>query len=192
MGCYKDIDECWLDRLQKGETEAFSLLYDRYSRLIYTLAYKYLQSKEDAEDAVQYTFMRVWEQRSRLDFTKGVRSLLYTILKNHILNLYRHEQLKSEKVNELSLDEQIDDSAIVAFEKRDFSLFLNHAIATLPPQKRKICQLKIDEGLTNQEIADQMSLSVYTVKSHYTTTIKKLRNMVSRLAFVYFFFYLCQ
>ncbi len=181
MGIYKDIDEYWLGRLQKGETEAFSFLFDHYSKLIYALAYKYLRSKEDAEDAVQYTFMKIWEQREKLDFSKGVRSLLYTILKNYILNLYRHQQSISKGQESLYINEIVDDSAILAFEKKDFSFFLNHAISSLPPQKRKICQLKIDAGLTNQEIAEQMNLSVCTVKSHYNTTIKMLRNVVSRL-----------
>lgn len=101
-------------------------------------------------------------------------------MKNYVLNLYRYEQLVYGKVDESFLDGQVLIWLLLHLRREIFLCFFNHAIAALSLQKCKICQLKIDKESINQEIADQISLSVYTVKCHYTT-FKKLRNSETRL-----------
>ena len=71
------------------------------SPFVMPLAYRYLKSGPEAEDAVQHTFMRLWEQRETFDFSEGLRSLLFTILKNYILNELRHQRIVLEKHEEL-------------------------------------------------------------------------------------------
>src|SRR5574344_1206682 len=73
-------------RLKHNDNRMFEQIFDQYNRLLYVLAYRYLKSNDEAEDAVQYTFMKLWEQRDNIDSEKSVKSLLVTILKNHILN----------------------------------------------------------------------------------------------------------
>lgn len=137
---------------------------------------------EEAEDAVQYTFMKLWEQRERFDFQSGIRSLLFTILKNYILNELRHRNLVFEKHYEMAQkDEEADDGFLKDFEDKDFREHLRAAIGKLPPQKQRICRLKIEKGLSNQEIADEMHITVPTVKSHYTQAIKILRAEIESL-----------
>ena len=140
--------------------------------MLYALAYRYLKSGEEAEDAVQYTFMKLREQRSDFEFQSGIRSLLFTILKNYIMNELRHRQIVFEKHY---------DSFLKNFEDKDFREHLRTTIGKLPPQKQKICRLKIEKGLSNQEIADEMHITVPTVKSHYTQAIKILRAEIESL-----------
>ncbi len=173
---YLDLDVQLCMALQKGDEDAFSRVFDQYNRLFYALAYRFLKSREEAEDAVQYTFMKLWEERTRLDFRSGVRSLLYTILKNHVLNELRHRNLVYEK-NYLMAQEidDTDDGFLKAYEERNMQEQLIIAINKLPAQKSIICMMKLNSGLSNQEIADQMQITVATVKSHYTQAIKMLR-----------------
>ena len=56
-----------------------------------------------AEDAVQYSFMRLWETRTQIDVEQGVEPYLYGILKNHLLNTYKFHQLTLEKKEEIIL-----------------------------------------------------------------------------------------
>lgn len=70
---------------------------------------------------------------------------------------------------------------LTQFENGELGKFLRVAIDKLPPQKQKICLLKIEYGLSNQEIADRMGITVPTVKSHYTQAIKALRNEIESL-----------
>lgn len=184
----KDIDDYWLKGLMEGDRKAYSYLFTRYSRLIYTLAYRYMQSREDAEDVVQYTFLKVWEQREILDFSKGVRSLLYTIMYHHVLDMLKHRQVVENGKDFLKLNESVEDVSIWTFECRDLCNCLNRAISSMPSQKKKICKLKFYNELTNQEIAEALHISECTVKSHYTSILKSLRILVKRWGYTLFLF----
>lgn len=176
MSIYLDFDARLCMELQQGKEEAFAKAFGQYNRLLYALAYRFLKSDEEVEDAVQFTFMKLWEDRKRLDFRSGVRSLLYTIMKNYVLNELRHRNIVYEKNYLLALEaEKTSDGFLDAYEERNLREHLMAAINKLPPQKSMICMLKVKKGLTNQEIADRMHITVATVKSHYTQAVKILR-----------------
>lgn len=176
-----DNDEL-LRKLSEGNESAFASIFDQYHRLLYSLAYRYFKSTANAEDAVQYTFMRLWEQHATFDYSSGVRSLLFTILKNYILNELRHQKIVYEKEYEIVQNNNYSDSNFTdLLEDNDFKWHLHEVIQQLPPQQRQICLLKMDQGLTNQEIADKMQISIPTVKSHYTQALKYLRLRINKL-----------
>ena len=183
MNQYPDFDAKLYDDLRRGKEYAFAAVFDRYNRLLYTIAYRFLKSEEEAEDAVQHLFMKLWEQRETFSFESGIRSLLFTILKNYILNELRHRSLVFEKLYEISQqkDEEGGEDFLTRFEQSELKKSLRVAIDKLPPQKQKICLLKIEYGLSNQEIADKMGITVPTVKSHYTQAIKSLRSEIESL-----------
>lgn len=184
MNQYPDFDQKLYDDLRRGKEYAFAAVFERYNRLLYTIAYRFLKSEEEAEDATQYLFMKLWEQRTNFSFESGVfRSLLFTILKNYILNELRHRSLVFEKLYEMAqqVNDEDEDDFLTQFENGELGKFLRVAIDKLPPQKQKICLLKIEYGLSNQEIADRMGITVPTVKSHYTQAIKALRNEIESL-----------
>ena len=124
MNQYPDFDQKLYDDLRRGKEYAFAAVFERYNRLLYTIAYRFLKSEEEAED---------------------------------------------------------EDDFLTQFENGELGKFLRVAIDKLPPQKQKICLLKIEYGLSNQEIADRMGITVPTVKSHYTQAIKALRNEIESL-----------
>ena len=181
MNQYPDFDQKLYDDLRRGKEYAFAAVFERYNRLLYTIAYRFLKSEEEAEDAIQYLFMKLWEQRTNFSFESGIRSLLFTILKNYILNELRHRSLVFEKLYEMAQQVNDEDDFLTQFENGELGKFLRVAIDKLPPQKQKICLLKIEYGLCNQEIADRMGITVPTVKSHYTQAIKALRNEIESL-----------
>lgn len=73
MNQFLDFDQKLYAELRKGSEHAFVTVFERYNRLLYALAYRYFKSGEEAEDAVQYTFMKLWEQRSSFEFQSGIR-----------------------------------------------------------------------------------------------------------------------
>ena len=186
------IDYELLLQLKDGNEKAFSVVFDTYHRYLYVLASRYLMSESYAEDAVQYTFMRLWEGRETFDYKTGIKNLLFTILKNYILNEIRHNNLVIQKNYELAqLTEEIETDLLKELENADFRSHLYRLIDQLAPQKREVCMLKIQQGLSNQEVADAMHISVPTVKSHYTQVIKLLRSQLDKiiivvLAIIYF------
>ncbi|MFA6572394.1 MAG: RNA polymerase sigma-70 factor [Bacteroidota bacterium] len=182
---YIHIDYKLLMQLRDGNEKAFSVVFDTYHRYLYVLASRYLMSDSYAEDAVQYTFMRLWEGRETFDYKTGIKNLLFTILKNYILNEIRHNNLVIKKNYELAqLTEEMETDFLHELEDADFKSHLYKLIEQLPPQKREVCLLKIQQGLSNQEVADTMNISVPTVKSHYTQVIKLLRSQLDKIIMI--------
>ena len=179
------IDYEVLMQLRNGNEKAFSAVFDTYHRYLYVLACRYLMSDSYAEDAVQHTFMRLWEGRETFDYKTGIKNLLFTILKNYILNEIRHNNLVIQKNYELAqFNEEMEAGFLHNLEDADFKTHLYKLIEQLPPQKREVCLLKIQQGLTNQEVADAMNISIPTVKSHYTQVIKLLRSQMDKLLMI--------
>jgi len=179
------IDYEVLMQLRDGNEKAFSAVFDTYHRYLYVLACRYLMSDSYAEDAVQHTFMRLWEGRETFDYKTGIKNLLFTILKNYMLNEIRHNNLVIQKNYELAqFNEEMEAGFLHNLEDADFKTHLYKLIEQLPPQKREVCLLKIQQGLTNQEVADAMNISIPTVKSHYTQVIKLLRSQLNKLIMI--------
>jgi len=182
---YINIESELLFKLRDGNEKAFSVVYDTYHRYLYVLACRYLMSENYAEDAVQYTFMRLWEGRETFDYKSGIKNLLFTILKNYILNEIRHNNMAIQKNYELAqLLEEKETNFLPKLEDADFKTHFYRLIDQLPPQKREVCLLKIQKEMTNQEVAYTMNISVPTVKSHYTQVIKLLRTQLDKIVIV--------
>jgi len=179
------IDYEVLMQLRDGNEKAFAAVFETYHRYLYVLACRYLMSDSYAEDAVQHTFMRLWEGRETFDYKTGMKNLLFTILKNYILNEIRHNNLVIQKNYELAqFNEEMEASFLHNLEDADFKTHLYKLIEQLPPQKKEVCLLKIQQGLTNQEVAEAMNISIPTVKSHYTQVIKLLRSQMDKLLMI--------
>lgn len=181
------IDYELLMQLRDGSEKAFSMVFGVYHRYLYVLACRYLMSENYAEDAVQYSFMRLWEERESFDYTKGIKNLLFTILKNYVLNEIRHNNLVLQKNYELAqFNEEMETDFLHDLEDADFKYHLYKLIDQLSPQKREVCLLKIQQGMSNQEVAETMNISIPTVKSHYTQVIKLLRTQIDKIMLIAF------
>lgn len=189
-------DEELFARVEQGDEEAFTLIYNKYHKLLYVLSYRYLMNAEMAEDAVQHVFTRLWEFRSELRVGVSLKNYLFTMTKNHILNIIRNENNALTKNYEMAQAAPgIEDNLIENLEKKELMSLFYKALDKLPPQKRDICLMKVRDELTNQEIADKLKLSINTIKTHYSDALKLLRvslgKMLIIVTFVTLLKYLC-
>jgi RNA polymerase sigma-70 factor (ECF subfamily) len=176
-----EIDKYILDKLHNGDYEAFDMVFDKYHRYLYVIAYRYFKDESAAEDAVQYVFMRLWENKNIFDYRQGIKNLLFTILKNYVLNEIRHNNLAVQKHYEMAQKQETVTEFLQEVEKRDTKKYLYELIKKLPLQKRIVCMLKINKDLSNEEVAKKMKISVNTVKSHYQSALKTLRMQLNNL-----------
>lgn len=189
-------DDKLFARISQGDEEAFTIVYNKYHKLIYVLAYRYLMSVEMAEDVVQHVFTRLWEYRSELCVNISLKNYLFTMTKNHVLNLIRNENNALIKNYEIvQAIPTYEDDLIEKLEEKEMMSLFYQAVELLPPQKREICLMKIKEELSNQEIADKLKLSINTVKTHYSEALKLLRLHLGKMliitTFVTLMRYLC-
>lgn len=173
-------DEQLFARVNQGSEQAFELVYEKYHKLLYVLAYRYLMDKDRAEDAVQNVFVKLWEYRERLNIGISLRNFLFTMTKNHVLNVIRDENTALEKQYELAqCASEYDDDLVEKLEKRERMALFYEAVDKLPPQKKAICRMKVEEELSTKEIAERMNLSVNTIKTHYAEALKAIRQQLA-------------
>lgn len=184
-------DEYLLSLLGKGDEQAFTIIYQRYHKLLYVVAYKYLKNDCSAKDSVQQIFYRLWESRSVLIINMNLRNYLYAMLKNHLLNEIRNNYMAMEKNYELAQEKvEYEDDLLDNIEKKEIEEQLYQAINGLPEQKKQVCLYKLRGNLSNLEIANKMGISVPTVKTHYAQAVKMLREHFNKFLFMICSFWL--
>jgi RNA polymerase sigma-70 factor (family 1) len=167
------------ERLRDSDHAAFDNLYATYSDLLLDVAYRYLKNKAAAEDAVHETFVKLWIHREELDPKQGVRNYLFKCMKFHVLNLIRHHKLSLVKQYEISFHtsgNHRDPESTVVFN--DYKRAIDRAIDKLSAQKKNIFKLRSVEGLSNEEVAQKLGLSINTVKFQYSQASKVLKSFL--------------
>lgn len=181
-------DEQLFNLIEGGDKMAFTEAYNKYHRLLYSVSYRYLMDREKAEEAVQYVFVRLWEYRSDLNIGISLKNYLFTMTKNYVLNVIRNENTAIEKQYELAQrTSEFEDDFVEKLEKRERMDIFYKALDKLPEQKREICLLKVREELSNKEIAERMNLSVNTIKTHYSESLKLLRIYLKKMLMIILF-----
>ncbi len=165
-----EITQELLDDLRAGKSEAYEQLYNQYYESVYTLTYGILQNYDDAQDAVQQTFIHVFRKLSTLKSDGNFSSWLMKIANNEALMLLRKRKnipVPDEDI-ELQVPEQsIDEPTLPATmaERRDTAERLRRIIEALPYEQRETLVLYYYHQQKITEIAAIMGCSESTTKS---------------------------
>lgn len=144
-----------------------------------SFAFQYLKDRNLSEDVVQEAFVKLWDKYSQFDQFYKVKAFLYITVRNGSIN-----QLNSIKVVDkyynTTKDNPIEKDADFEMQiiENEVNMLLYKAIETLPSQTQKIIKLSI-ENKKNQEIADQLNISIDTVKTLKKRAYKALREELS-------------
>lgn len=163
-------------RLQKGDLEAFDLLYEKYARKLYAFSLKYLKSVEETEELVQSVFLKVWENQQNLKTDTSFRSYLFTIAYNEICNLFRRRKYQQKFISETAAETR--KSFEVPGDQIDYKFVLQQVELILArlPEKQKIIFIKSRiEGKSSKEIASEHGLSPGTVDNYISESLKFIR-----------------
>jgi RNA polymerase sigma-70 factor (ECF subfamily) len=171
----KDDNEL-LALIQDGSNQAFALLVERHTERFYRLAYRYVQSKEAAEDMVQDAFLKLWEDPHRWQADKNTKftTWFYRVVVNLCLDWQKKKQPLALNEDMPIMDER--ESADEAMQRKQQQIALEGAIAALPERQRTAINLCYDEGLSNQDAADVMAINLKALQSlvmRAKTTLKE-------------------
>ena len=177
---YRNLEDQELVTLLKtGDKIAFTVIYERYVRVLYTLVVRYVKNREDTLDILQVTFEKLWMLKEELIPSMSIKSYLYTMTKNAVLNYVRNQN--NALIHNYKIVQQrgeIEDDIYLQAEQRGEIQELFAAINQLPEQQKKVAQYRC-EGFSNKEIAQMMGLSLNTVNSHYSQCLKNLKKKLS-------------
>lgn len=166
-----------------GDEAAFKALYHRYGPLLLPTVSGIIKSESLARDVVQEVFLRVWLNRDMLEEIQSPKAWLFRI---SYYQAYTHLRKKGvyDKHQEKFAYEQpgVTSEDIVEFsiQARDTGRLIKEAISALSPQERKIYILSREKDMKIAEIAEQLDLSVQTVKNTLYRALKSIRAYLSR------------
>jgi RNA polymerase sigma-70 factor, ECF subfamily len=171
-------DEDLMPLIEVGDAEAFAALYDRHGRMAYTLAYRMMGEKQEAEDVVQEAFIKVWRSAGGYRVGRGsVRTWILSIVHNRGIDQIRSHARRGRMQDKVEASAPTSEPSEAFAEtwrnsQRDQ---VREALNTLPQEQLKILELAYFSGYTHVEIAERLDLPLGTVKGRMRLGLQKVR-----------------
>src|SRR2546421_2238422 len=171
-----DADEhAWADRIRAGDIDAFEALYRTYWQRLYAFAFRYVQTKEDAEEVTQEVFFRIWRGRAQWMPAGAVRNYLYLAVRNAARDrLERAAVARRWRVGQVARAAEIQSE----LEAADLVATVQRALAELPPKRSAVCKLRLIDELSYAQIADRLGICEKTVETQIARGLKFLRDRI--------------
>jgi RNA polymerase sigma-70 factor (ECF subfamily) len=173
-------DKRLLSAIADGDDEALKLFYSVYSNLVYSIAYRILSNRHDAEDCLQQAFVRVWKSAADYNPLQAEPiTWLSFIARNAAIDLLRKRSRGPVLLSDLDTppSEPIHTAASEASLERDNITF---CMAALSSEQREALSLAYNQGCTQSEIAAAMRIPLGNVKNHLRRGLLKFRQLYSR------------
>jgi len=172
-------DDVLAARVRFGEREALDALFLRYYPTLLTYLTYQLRDEAAAEDIIQTVFLQLWERRANFRPERGVRTYLFGAARHRMLNAIRGEQRAARYTGTFTRDAgEVAESPDAEVERHDLQARVRDALATLSPRSREALALVREQGLSYQEAADVMGVSVNTIKTQLNRAILMLRRLI--------------
>lgn len=167
-----------LSELSKGNVIAFRLIFDSHRRNIYNNALKLTKSSELAKEIVQDVFMVIWERRLSMPDVENLAAYIRIMARNRAFKELKRLAQVSEFTQTLPSDVHVDPVAEQVLLKDTMGV-LKKAIQQLPQRQRSVYELCYLKGLKYHEAAEELNISVFTVKSHMQQALFSVRRFIS-------------
>jgi len=181
-------DDSMLQRAVSGDMEAFETLIRSYEKLIYNITYRMLGNPDDARDASQEVFIKIYKNLSKCANMKAFKSWVYTVTNNTCIDEIRKRKNKTadsldamirtedgEMEKQFPADELTPEERLLRKESRES---LKKAIMQLSPEHRSLIVLRDIRGLSYSELAEATGASLGTVKSRLSRARNQLCQIV--------------
>lgn len=171
-----------LHLLKSGDRNAFTELYSRYWKKMFTVAAGKTGQPEEAEEIVQDIFISLWHRRDSIHITTTLAAYLAVSVKYRVIKLlakrYRQQRFTDHALEAISSEWK---SAQDALELEELRSRLELLVAGLPEKCRLVYRMSRDEGLSQKEIAANYGISEKTVEAHIGKALKTLRTGLGQL-----------
>lgn len=174
-------DNEWVRRLNLGDQKAFEEIYKCYYPQLFHFLKRYLDGDEVIEDTIQQVFFKIWKKREKVEARGTLKSYLFTSVRNQALKQIQ----KDKKIHHKS--DLIHENSVVNFNNPENSIELKElneaymeAVGRLPEKRKHIFLMHRQDQLTYKEIAAILNISVKTVETQISRSLKYLTNSLSR------------
>lgn len=172
-------EEQLVSLIRKGDQQAFSYLYDKYSKALLGIIMVYSESQEEAEDVLQVCFVKIWNNFSQ--YTEG-KGRLYTwmlnIARNAAIDNTRSKLHKNNTKNQSIDDNIIHLNKTYHYNENYDHIGLNNILNKLKEEHRNMIRMAYFEGYTHEELSKELNMPLGTVKTKIRQAIISLRELM--------------
>lgn len=177
------------EKLLEKKFEAFFMYY---FPKVKNFASKLMKSEDDAEDVAQEIFLKLWNSPDLWNKdTMVLDNYLYKMTKNKVIDLMRQRYNESQHLVHDLFDTGLieiaqNDATLPDIYCKEIRLILKLTLEQMPEQRRKIFKMSREAGMTNQQIADRLNLSVRTIEHHIYLALSELKKKLIFAVFLSF------
>jgi RNA polymerase sigma-70 factor (ECF subfamily) len=178
-------DEQLMAYLQEGQSDALAVLFDRYQKLVLSIALKIVRDPGEAEDVTQTVFLDVYRAVAQFDPHKGntkvwLMQYAYHRAINRRQHLQGREFYKNNELQEEELETRPEEAhATFGLSSPETKALVRQSMNALSDTQKSVIEMACYEGLSMREISERTGESFATVRHHYYRGLQKLRSLIS-------------
>lgn len=167
-------DVLLLDECRKDNTKAFDVLFDRYSGKLYSYALKYIRNEALAEEAMMDLMFWLWNKRHQLSPDIQLAPYLFRAMKHAVIKVMTRQQARTVPLD--LAGEAASEDADKKLRHTQLQNVYNEKLNALSQQRQKVFRLSRHDHKSHAEIAEEMNLSLFTVKNHIKASLSYFRH----------------
>lgn len=179
---HKYDDSYALTKIKEGDEYFFNLVYEKYRNKLFIYLYKITKSREVAEETVIDVFLKLWHGREVVTEIENLERFLFKVAYHKAVDFLR--SAKRDPVILREIWEVIQKSSDEKADKQLLQDNIEAAVRTgaeqLTPQRQKVFYLRYNEGLSYEEIASRLNLSLNTVRNHLAASVQFIREFLQK------------
>ena len=167
-----------LESLKKGDENAFEQLYVKHYENLCAYALNYASDKSLIQDVVQDCFLTLWKKRKSLVVNTSLKSYLYRMVYNKLMDSYRKKAKKDKMLlsyYNIAINQVVEKMDEDEHYKSERLKLLNDCINNLPKRCKEVFIAKKIKGLKHQSISEQLNISIKTIEGHVTRALSLLK-----------------
>lgn len=172
----RDEEILLVERVRRGDTHSYEILFNKYIEALSLLSFRIVRNRAVAEEVVQDFFARYWMRKDEISISTSFKAYAFRSVHNASLNAIRnnHKFTSFDSLSNTFEVEELLSEDLIDGER------LKKAVDSLPLQCRNVFTLVCVEGLSYAEVAEEMGISVNTVKVQISKAYRRLRENLSR------------
>jgi RNA polymerase sigma-70 factor, ECF subfamily len=183
-------DEELMQEIKADNMFAFDILYNKYSKRLYKFGNSIIKSQEETENLIQDVFLKLWENRNKVEIDSSIKSYLFTIAYNLSISIIRKKISESVFFEYLKSLPEINEEPInVEMEYNELKNKLDEILQELPQRQKDVYILHRSEGLKYSEIAERLNISVNTIENHMLRALKTIRKKLGNCSLMVILFW---
>lgn len=177
-----NIEKELFSRIAQGDEEAFNTLFHTYVPRLHTIVMKVTRTEGVAKDIIQEVFLYLWIDRESLANVEVPQNWIFKIAYNRSYSWLARQFSRNRKYNEFMQQNPAegDDSLEHTVSLNETARLIREATALLPDQARRIFKLSRETGLKAAEVADQLEISVQTVRNSLVRSVKFIKEYLAQ------------